>query len=82
MINWWFFNVCKFFKLLVRNLLNFVFKSDSLKFGWGGVNEDLGEVISGLWDENICELYINYLELLVGFKIIKGLGENLRDLYV
>lgn len=82
LINWWSLNVCKSFKSLVRNPPNFVFKSDSSKFGWGGVNEDSGEAISGLWDENTSESHINYLELLAGFKTIKGLGENLRDSHV
>lgn len=47
LINWWSLNVCISFKSLVRNPPNFVFKSDSSKCGWGGVNKDSGEVICG-----------------------------------
>ncbi|XP_062572587.1 uncharacterized protein LOC134234524 [Saccostrea cucullata] len=82
LLNWWSLNVCKSFKPLTRKPPKFIFKSDSSKFGWGGVNEDSGEAISGLWDNNICEAHINYLELLARFYTLKGLGENISDSHI
>lgn len=54
-------------------------KSGSSKFEWGGVNDESGEAINGLWDSDQFMLHINYLELLAGFYTLKGLVENLRD---
>ena len=81
-LEWWSQNVCLSYKLLSRNPPDLVLKSDSSKFGWGGVNEESGEAINGLWDSDQYMLHINYLELLAGFYTLKGLVENLRDSHV
>jgi hypothetical protein len=81
-LKWWIHNVCTSYKLLTRDPPNFVFKSDSSKFGWGGVNEESGEAISGIWDIDTSEVHINHLELLAGFNTLKGLGEDIRDSHV
>lgn len=52
-------------------MANFVFKSYSSKFGWGGVNEDSSDATRCLLDKNACESHIIYLELLAGFNTIK-----------
>lgn len=45
-------------------MANFVFKSYSSKFGWGGVNEDSSDATRCLLDKNACESHIIYLKLL------------------
>ena len=78
-LEWWFQNVCLSYKLLSGNPPDLVLKSDGSKFGWGGVNEESGEEINGLWHSDQYMLHINHLELLAGFCTLKGLVENLRD---
>ena len=68
--------------MLSRNPPDLELKSDSSKFGWGGVNDESGEAINGLWDSDQIMLHIKYIELLAGFYTLKGLVENLRDSYV
>lgn len=43
--------MCKSFEPLKKNFPSFLFKSDSSKFGCGGVNENSGEAISVLSEQ-------------------------------
>ena len=81
-IQWWQENIPIAYKPLTRAPPNITLKSDSSRFGWGGVNEDTGNAINGIWEISDMENHINYLELLAGFNTLKGLCSENKNVHI
>lgn len=57
-------------------------KTDCSGTGWGAINENSGECIQGLWNDQDKAAHINFLELKAAFLAIKRLCNQLNDCHV